>query len=173
MKELQFKQDSKTAKWYKFFWNKDDYDMPEDTCTYYRDTILSIPLIPLVFIGLILSAFTKQLNKFWDRAGVTWSIILVPIIFGSGFAEKGVPNFFMVWIHGVIVLICVVIILIILGGCAYLFEILRDNIKAKRRLKRSRDEHYNEVPEPKQPNVLVAWYKQLKDKTCSKIKWVK
>lgn len=24
----------------------------------------------------------------------------------------------------------------------------------------------------KEPNIITAWFKQLKDKTCNKIKWI-
>jgi len=178
MKELEFKQDTNTAKWYKFFWNKDNYDMPKDTCTYYRNTIFSIPLVILTFIGLILSFFTKKLNNFWDRAGATWSIILIPVIAGLVYVKNDSHHSGIVlWLYGIVVLICVIIVLAGCVGIVYLFELLRDHIKDKRRLKQSANEHDRVrlgIPTPpKQPNVLVAWYKQLKDKTCSKIKWVK
>jgi hypothetical protein len=175
MKQLELSAETKTAKWYKFFWNKNNYYMPKDTCTYYRNTIFSILLIPFTFLGLIFSAFTKKCNKTIDRIWVTIMVPFLPLILGSMWYDnktwRGV-YYGKLWLMGLGTLVGILIIVAIIILAFAGIDVLSDWIKDRSRKKKYMAERANDPEVPKEPNVLVAWFKQLKDRTCSKIKWV-
>lgn len=168
MKEIEFKQQTNTAKWYKFFWGVNGWEreMPEDTCTYYRNIILSIPLAIIAHIGILWAWIFKTIMSFWEKLGVTMAFWFIPIMFGISVFKNQKdhnPNFFYIWLLGIIVILSILV-------CAFIgiFIVYATNQGIKNYKNRKSDLSNK----PNKPNIVSLWYKQLKDKTCSKIKWI-
>lgn len=169
MKEIEFKQQTNTAKWYKFFWGVNGWEreMPEDTCTYYRNIILSIPLAIIAHIGVLWAWIFKSTMSFWEKLGATAAFWFIPIVFGVGILKSQKDydrGFFYVWFWGVVILLCIIIVISIILFIVYLID------KAVKSCKNRRFKSSHELEN--KPNIISLWYKQLKDKTCSKIRWI-
>ncbi len=170
MKEVELKKSTSMYKWYKFFWCKEDYEMPLDTCTYYRNAILSFPLILISFIGLILDKLWKGVcDSFGNRVAMTLTIILVPLLFGCvGKNDAEIENsaLILLWLWGWVILAICVAIIALICLCVHAVHVIKDRREDKKALLNPRSVKRRE------PSVFYAWYKQVKDKTCSKINWV-
>jgi hypothetical protein len=166
MKEIKLKETTRTAKWYALFYGIDGWrkEMPTDTCTYYRNVILSIPLLIITHIGVIWCLITNKCIELRDKIMATLTFWFIPMIFGMPYTEKGANNnFFKIWFYGLLTLIIVMIAFAIIICIVIVIQKIIKYYKSKR----------SENTTDTEPGIIKSWYKQLKDKTCSKIQWIK
>lgn len=167
MKEIILSKETRLAKWYAFFWNKNVYCMPENTCTYYKYLVLSFLLIPFTHIGIIFNYFTKQKLEWFDKFLVTFSLWIVPAFLGIGISQnikKLKFNFFNLWIHGFLMIFLtflgITLIFFTTWGAFDFIKMLNEKFFTKK------------ASTNKELSIIKSYYKQLKDKTCNKIKWI-
>lgn len=176
MKEVELSKQTKMSKWYKFFWCKADYEMPRDTCTYYRNCIFSFLLIPFTFFGMILHKTNNNIcESVGGRVWLTIAFFVLPLLGGFfWFSKEEIDSVHILifwlwgWLSVIIGLIGLTILILIGFGIDYLVEKHKEKKAEKARLAQP----ILVEAKPKEPNVFVAWYKNLKEKRCSKIKWV-
>ena len=156
---MELNENSITSKIYRWFYNKEYYEMPSNLCPYFWQLMFMwIVFIPSVILSLPYSILTKIQGKSEHHPGIGfllwWGLYCIQCVFitlGIFFFKYKKDGYFY---HSAVIGICIIIIGIVLG------------IKKLGEIFRNKKTYKN-----KQPNIIIEFVKAKYNKYCPKIDW--
>lgn len=170
-------------------YGKDKYDLPENFCNFFWESVLSYVFAIFAWPGHLINLISRKT----DATSAIWWVIHIPIALSLRqiYLEKQhITDYsFMGYVYGVLYMTVLFAIIVIVVGIIAFCSFLKDKITEanERRKRKNKDDKWNKLEEQglsrseiieilynrdEKPVLgFVTWWKAFKGKYCPKISW--